>query len=303
MLAIVAGAGGGAKMAAERLPFGRNAVKLMGMAMRRAPLTDATLIAAAKLIDDAQVETRQPSHNDIAFQIDRAGLTSADPVKQGQSVGKAKRVRAVLYWALEFNSTAGEEFLADLISTVKGLGGFREGSPNFAGADAIESLRQAFRDEGFSLDSDGVLNPVLLESLSSTELTSALQAYVRRAIRGVEDAALLTGTGKDLLEATAAHVIEQKYGPYPVPSNFPTLLGQAFVHVGFATSADPVQSGEHPRRRLERAMYETGCAINALRNKEGVGHGRPWVASVTDAEAKAAIELMGCIAERLLAAL
>jgi len=35
---------------------------------------------------------------------------------------------------------------------------------------------------------------------------------VRRAKRGAADAALVTGTGKDLLEAVAAHVLQQRYG-------------------------------------------------------------------------------------------
>ena len=47
-------------------------------------------------------------------------------------------------------------------------------------------------------------------------------------------------------------------------------------------------------------MYELACAINHLRNKEGTGHGRPWLPSVTEMESRMAIESMGVIAERLL---
>jgi hypothetical protein len=47
-------------------------------------------------------------------------------------------------------------------------------------------------------------------------------------------------------------------------------------------------------------MYELACAINQLRNKEGTGHGRPWLPSVTELESRTAIESMGVIAERLL---
>ena len=40
----------------------------------------------------------------------------------------------------------------------------------------------------------------------------ALSSYVERARKGGEDAALLTGTAKDLLEATAAYVLTEING-------------------------------------------------------------------------------------------
>lgn len=59
-----------------------------------APITDSVIIAFARLVDDAQSETREPSHSDLEFQINRARLTAGDPKAQGQLVGKAKRIRA-----------------------------------------------------------------------------------------------------------------------------------------------------------------------------------------------------------------
>lgn len=47
-------------------------------------------------------------------------------------------------------------------------------------------------------------------------------------------------------------------------------------------------------------MFQTACAINRLRNKEGTGHGRPWLPSITNTEATAAIEMVGSIASFLL---
>jgi hypothetical protein len=45
----------------------------------RAPLNDAIIVALARLVDDSQTETREPSHSDIEFQINRAGLAAGDP--------------------------------------------------------------------------------------------------------------------------------------------------------------------------------------------------------------------------------
>jgi hypothetical protein len=145
--------------------------------------------------------------------------------------------------------------------------------------------------------------PQVLDSLSGASLTEALKLYVRRAQRGAEDAALLAGTGKDLLEATAAHVFLEISGTPNPHTNFPTLLGQAFIAVGFKTSQDPPQQGESPQLRMQRALFDAACAVNTLRNKQGTGHGRPWLPTVTESEARAAIYTMGIVADMLLTGL
>lgn len=268
-----------------------------------APLSEAVIVALSKAIDDAGKDRRDPSHSDLGFLIERVGLSASDPARQGQTVGKAKRVRAVLTRALEDAPNKGERLVAGLVSTIRGCGGFRQGSPNYVGDDAVADLAAAFAEEGAVLSSDGVLTATVLDSLGGRELTDALRSYVRRAKRGVEDAALLVGTGKDLLEATAKHVIVERMNTAPRQMDFPTLLGQAFYALSLATPADSVLPGEHPRRRLERALYEAGCSVNALRNRDGTGHGRPWLPTVTNAEARAAVEIMGVVAEYLLRAL
>jgi len=264
-----------------------------------APLTDAIIVALSKLVDDAQADSyREPSHSELQVQIDRAGLSAVDPNQQGQTVGKAKRVRAVLNWAIENDAVAGGRFVFGLLGHIRGCGGFRRESPNYVGEDAIRGAIEAFSTEGFVLGLDGVLSRKVLDGLSGAELTEALGGYVRRAKKGVTDAALLTGTSKDLLEATAAHVLVTRYGQYSKSDNFPTLLGQAFVALGMSVPKDSMD--DTPINRLDRALFEAACAINTLRNKQGTGHGRPWLSTVTDDEARTAVEIMGLVAERIL---
>jgi len=269
----------------------------------RAPISDAIITAVAGLVDDAQCATREPSHSDIEFHFLRANLSTGDPKAQGQVVGKAKRVRAVLSWGYDNVPESAESLVYALVALVRGKGGFRTGSPNYVGEERIIDAQDAFRSEGYVLSTDGELNPTALDSLDGVSLTGALENYVRRAQRGSEDAALLVGTGKDLLEATAAHVIEQKFGTYSHQSNFPTLLGQAFVALNLAIPQIPPQPGEPPQRRVERALFEAGCAVNALRNKTGTGHGRPFLPNLSDGEARAATQLIGIISGLLLRAL
>ncbi len=60
------------------------------------------------------------------------------------------------------------------------------------------------------------------------------------------------------------------------------------------------QKGEAYESKTERAMFSLACAINAMRNKLGTGHGRPWLPNITDTEGRAAIQFMGTIAEGML---
>jgi hypothetical protein len=267
------------------------------------PINDAILVALAQLVDDAQTGRRDPSHEQIGFCIEKAGLKHADPLSQGQTVGKTKRLRAVFSQALNDDFSAAQKLTDILISHVRGLGGFRPTSPNYVGADAIQNLQAAFETEGFVLTNDGELSPKVLDSLSGAELTAALANYVRRAQRGADDAALLTGTGKDLLEATASHVLVEVWSNANPPHNFPTLLGQAFAALGMKTSHDKVQPVESPHEEFQRAMFSAACAMNRLRNKQGAGHGHPWLPTVTNDQAQRAAQTMGIVAGMLLDAL
>lgn len=269
---------------------------------QRPPLSDSIAFALAQLVDDAQKDRRDPSHSDIEFCISKCNLRQGDPNSQGQTVGKAKRIRAVLTWAIEHSFLEGREFVDQLIAMVRSHGGFRVSSPNYVGEETILSLREGMASEGFVLTSDGELRPAALDSLSGAELTEALEAYVRRAQKGAEDAALLVGTGKDLLEAVSAHVLCERFKQNPAQTNFPTLLGlgQAFIALGLKTPADKLVDGEQAQHRLQRALYEASCAINTLRNREGTGHGRPWLPSVGADEARHVTQVMGIVGELLL---
>jgi hypothetical protein len=269
----------------------------------RPPLTDSIAFALGRMVDDAQVERRDPSHSDIEFCITKCNLTNGDPNSQGQTVGKAKRIRSVLSWAIEHSFHNGCAFVGQLVAMVASCGGFRVGSPNYVGEEAIISLREAMASEGFVLTSNGELRPVALNSLSGAELTEALAAYVRRAQRGAEDAALLVGTGKDLLEAISAHVLRECWGQSSPEPNFPTLLGKAFVALDLKTPEHRPVNGEPPQHRLQRALYDAACAVNTLRNKQGTGHGRPWLPSVSPEEARHVTQVMGIVGELLLQAL
>lgn len=264
-------------------------------------ISEVVITAIARLVDDGQTDAkREPRHSAIEFEISKAKLSAGDPIKLGQVVGKAKRVRGVLSWGMENAPQNASRFAEALLAVIKGSGGFRESSPNYVGREAITDAIEAFRSEGYALTAAGELRPLLLDSLSGKQLTDALSAYVRRARAGALDAALVTGTGKDLLEATAKHVLVAKFGAEPTITNFPTLLAQAFMAVGLCLDKSAAKGAQD---RVDAALYELACGVNALRNAQGTGHGRPFPATVSPDEARVAVESMGAVADRLLSQL
>jgi hypothetical protein len=108
--------------------------------MDKIPIDDTIVYALAKLIDDAQKDRRDPSHYDLDALIKRNGLAHLDPNREGSPVGKAKRVKGILLSALDPLRPSAEQFAAGLIDLVRGVGGFRDGSPNFVGTEAILNL-------------------------------------------------------------------------------------------------------------------------------------------------------------------
>jgi hypothetical protein len=267
-------------------------------------LNEAVLQAVARLVDDAGA-TREPSHSDLEDLFQRVGVTAGDPHRDpAVRVGKQKRVRQVLRWAMDNDLAAGTYAITELLGMVRGLGGFRPDSPNYCSGDAIATCVAAFAGEPVELTADGVLRPRSLASLGGRGLTDALRSYVTRAQRGHEDSVLVAGTDKDLIEATAAHVLTELYGTYST-DNFPTLLGQAFLALGLAAQRPQPDVGglTGARAAMTVSLYELGCAVNRLRSKAGSGHGRPFVPELTPAEIRAATEAAGLVAGRMLDAL
>lgn len=268
-------------------------------------VTDTIAHALMQLVDDSNNSGsyREPSHADIEFHVNQAGLAELDPKQQGQLIGKAKRVRAVLYAAMDSNPPAASRFASGLLAKVCACGGFREASANYAGREAIDNAKAAFDMEGFVLADDGTLSAKVLSSLSGVALTDALAAYARRAQKGAEDAALIASTGKDLMEATAAHVLETLQGGYPRGANFQALLGMAFVALDMAVPEMPEKPGEPAVKSMERGLFLSSLGVNRVRNKQGSGHGRPWLPILADEEAKVAIEVVGTVSAYLLSKL
>lgn len=240
------------------------------------------LIELGAVIGDFFEDGRGPSHDQLDHAFGRSGLTAGDlapggRTRAGAPLGKTKRVRAVFVYATDHDPAGGIQLGKQIVSLLRADGAFSPALDTFAGEQKINRLRASFERIGFTLDADGALRPTVLDNLSGTELTAALQAYVNRINLNPEDAPLQIGTGKDLDEATARHVLEQRTGTYPVggsAGSFPVTLAAAFTAVGFAVPPR-VQLDNDPHRAVQQCLFLLAAEVNRLRNDAGTGHGRP----------------------------
>jgi hypothetical protein len=234
-----------------------------------------------------------PSHDQLDHAFKRVGLQAGDPRKYpNDTVGKAKRVRQVLEFASDNDPRAGLRLAEHLVALCRSRDAFAVGKPSCPGPEKIHALQRAFRDLTYDLDSTGKLRPLVVDNLSGSELTEALKSYVRRANMSPDDAPLQVGNGKDLDEAAARHVIEERVGSYSQNGNFPYTMAQAFMLLGL-TPADPATAktlDQDPHKAVQQCLYQLACAVNRLRNEVGTGHGRPSspksTAPLTPAEAR-----------------
>lgn len=115
---------------------------------------------------------------------------------------------------------------------------------------------------------------------------------MRRLNLNPDDAELQLGTAKDLDEAAARHVLEERTGSYPVGGSggsFPVTLANAFTLLGLAMPSQ-VPLDPDPHRAVQQCLYSLAVAVNRLRNDAATGHGRPGAprktAPLTPAEAR-----------------
>lgn len=272
------------------------------------------LIELGAILGDFFENGKGPSHDQLDHAFVHVGLNFGDPAPHGitpsgSPLGKTKRVREVFVFATDNNAPAGLKLAQEIVSLLRADGAFSSNLGSFAGTEKIDRLRRSFERLGFSLDPDGALRSTVLNNLSGTELTDALRAYVDRINLNPKDAPLQIGTGKDLDEATARHVLEQRIGVYPTggrEGNFPATLAAAFSAVGFTIPRD-IQLDKNPHNAVQQCLFLLAKEVNRLRNDAGTGHGRPSAPKLTQpltpAEAQLVARATALVAGALLDAL
>ena len=260
--------------------------------------------AIASVVDQLVDASRSPSHDELGRLFKRVGVAIADPARSGERVGKVKRVRAVASWCMANDNAKGWRLLEELVGAVRAEGGFAADAPDFVGHDVVANLRRALATADYTIDNDGELAPLLLDNIPEADQHAVLSQYAGRLRRGAADSPLVTGTGKDLLEAAARHVLVQAGGSYNPQMGLPGTLVAAYTALGLSIPpADLIQGtglDPDPVGQLQQAVFLLGVAVNRLRNAQGTGHGRPYPASVTARQAELATQAIALATEVLL---
>lgn len=142
------------------------------------PLTEAIIHAVCRLVDD-HGSPREPSHSQVGFVIEQAGLGRVDHAENPRPAGKERRLRAILTSAHVNDIERGQALLLHLFPLLRGCSGFMEG-PHFVGDNQLLSAQEAFAAEGWELTAIGDLHPMLLEITGGQEAEHVLRGYVRR---------------------------------------------------------------------------------------------------------------------------
>lgn len=243
------------------------------------------LIELGAVLGDFFENGEGPSHNELDIAFERAGLKAGDPAPGGKSsagspLGKTKRIRQALAYATDHDPAAGLKFSRQLVDSIRADGMFEQSLDKYVGETKIVLLRKAFARIGYTLGTTGALVPTVIDNLEGTELSEALRAYVARINLNPDDAALQVGTGKELDEAAARHVLIERTGSYETSGragSFPVTLAQAFTALDLEIPPSEINKllSADPRRQVHQCLFLLGAAVNRLRNDAGTGHGRP----------------------------
>lgn len=142
-----------------------------------------------------------PKHTELGDAFLAAGVIDAAPHEVG--VSKAARMQAAACAAMK-NPVGAKTFLERVLDAYRLADVFT--NPEYA--DNVAKLRSALARQGWGLSDDGRLEP-LGDITLDTHDREALEEQLDRLRRNTEDAGLLLGAAKDLLESVGKYVLEE----------------------------------------------------------------------------------------------
>ena len=145
---------------------------------------------------------------------------------------------------------------------------------------SVENLRKKLRREGFEIDELGrirrpgeALATVLASQLSDE---SAIRLHLARIQDAVDDRPEeVIGAAKDLIEATAKHVLIQVGESVPTNASLPELSRLAQRSLALHPEVlSPTKPGAEVIKKILGALSTIAAGVAEMRNLYGTGHGQ-----------------------------
>jgi Abortive infection C-terminus len=230
-------------------------------------------------------------------------MAAVDPKRTDPNVTKEVRVRTVLGEAVSTNSTRAIQITDLLLARMRARGCFDPVSDHYPndGAGVVAAAQRAFRRVGWELDDEGHLSPAVPTGLDRHLDRRAIEASIERIRRAPDDAALLIGTAKELLESTSRYVLEEIGQPARRNADFPELLYMARDRLDLLPQrVDQGSPAAGTVREVYDGLWKVAKAVNELRNAEGTGHGRTALPTVSAETARVIVQAAGLLSSLLL---
>lgn len=240
---------------------------------------------------------RGPSHSSLTSAFLAAGIVGLTPYAGG-SLDQQNKVDRITEAARKVwqQPTLGRRLVDEILSIYRVAGIFRDVELQME----VASLRSALLQRGWSLDHEGRLAPVGNIDLEVGH-RQALNDQLNRLRRNTEDAALLLGTAKELLESVGKFVLEENGRMPDRRIDFPEVMTLSMELLGVMPSqVDATTEGGKQLRKVYQAIRTVVEAINELRNDHGTGHGRTLPSGVSVQAARFMIRQATMVAEMLL---
>jgi Abortive infection C-terminus len=244
-----------------------------------------------------------PTHAELHEVFARTGLAHLDPRRGDPQTTKEVRVRAVLTEAVAAGPETAGRLVESLLARMRVRGCFDPQSEHYpnGGGGVVVAAQRAFRRLGWELDAEGHLAPAVLTGLDRHLDRRAIEAAIERIRRAPDDAALLIGTAKELLEATCRYVLEEIGQPARQNADFPELLHLARDRLDLLPrSVPPANPTARTVREVYDGLWKVAKAVNELRNTEGTGHGRTAPPTVSSETARVVVQAAGLLSALLL---
>ena len=216
-------------------------------------------------------KTWSPSHGGLDTIFGKLAINSPETDRQGSSINKVKRLRRAFDQADAHGEQAVVNLVKEIIEEMRFKGVFS--STDEQTQELVSALRASLAQAGARLTDEGRLEPLTLGpaiEAGGRETVDRLQSRLRDPLL---DPGAILGTSKDLLEATAKHLLKE-HSPEVRAGDMPGVVGQAMRAAGLSTIPGEIDStNDKAVAALRQQVIKTAEAVTSTRNTGGDGHG------------------------------